>query len=94
MLPFLLSGCLQLTPTVSTEFSEIEARAVFEREIRLICDHKRSKIPALLTQIDASTAEPTIDHWIFDVEGMEALVFPSGIATGTYVRDVNSGLCR
>ena len=92
--PFLLTACLQLTPTVSTEFSELEARAVFEREIRLMCDHKKSKIPAILVQIDASIAEPTVDHWVFDVEGTQALVFPSGIATGDYVREIKSGICR
>jgi hypothetical protein len=93
-IPFLLTACLQLTPTVSTEFSELEARAVLEREIRLMCNNKKSKIPAILVQIDASTAEATIDHWIFDLEGTQALVFPSGIATGDYVREINSGICR
>ena len=94
VLPFLLTACLELTPKVSTEFSELEARAVIEKEIRLICEHKKSKMPTILAQIDASEAEPTVDHWIFEIEGMEALVFPSGIATGSYVREVKTGLCR
>ena len=67
---------------------------MFEREIRLMCNHKKSKIPAILVQIDASTAEATVDHWIFDVEGAQALVFPSGIATGDYVREIKSDTCR
>lgn len=93
-LPFLLTACLELTPKVSTEFSELEARAVFELEIRRICEHKKSKIPAILTQIDASSAEPTVDHWLFDVEGIEAQVFPSGIVAGNFVRGIYEGPCR
>ena len=93
-LPFLLAACLELTPKVSTEFSELEARAVFEEEIRSMCDHKKSKIPALLAQIDAASAEPTVDHWIFDVDGIEAQVFPSGIAAGAYVREIKTAICR
>ncbi len=93
-LTFLLAACLELTPKVSTEFSELEARAVFEEEIRRICDHKKSKIPALLAQIDAATAEPTVDHWVFNLEGVEAQVFPSGIAAGDYIREIKTAICR
>ena len=93
-LPFLLAACLELTPKVSTEFSELEARAVFEEEIRSMCDHKKSKIPTLLAQIDAASAEPTADHWKFDVDGIEAQVFPSGIAAGDYVREIKTAICR
>lgn len=93
-IPFLLMACLELTPKVSTEFSEIEARAVFEEEIRRMCDHKKSKIPALLAQIDAAAAEPTADHWLFNLDGAEAQVFPSGIAAGDYIREIKTAICR
>ena len=34
MAPLLFTACLELTPTVSTDFSETEARAVFQSEVR------------------------------------------------------------
>ncbi len=94
MLPFLVAACLELTPNVSTEFSEIEARAVFESKVRSMCDHKKSRIPAILRSIEGSGATPTINHWIFTVEEMEAQVFPSGLITGEYHRHIQESLCR
>ena len=93
-LPLLLAACLELTPNVSTDFSEIEARAVFEQKVRATCDHKKSRIPAILRSIEAAEAMPTIDHWIFTVENMEAQVFPSGLITGDYHSHIQENLCR
>lgn len=93
-LPILLAACLELTPNVSTDFSEIEARAVFDSKVRDMCDHKKSRIPAILRSIEAAEATPTIDHWIFAVEDMEAQVFQSGLVTGDYHRHIQEGLCR
>ena len=94
LLSLLLSACLQLTPNVATDFSEIEARAVFEAKVRSTCAHKKSRIPAILRSIEDSEAMPTIDHWIFTVEEMEAQVFPSGLVTGEYHRHIQESLCR
>ena len=57
-------------------------------------NHKKSKIPAILREIDDAAAVPTIDHWLFDVNGQEAEVFPSGVASGEYFREIQNGLCR
>ncbi len=94
LLPLLLAACLELTPNISTDFSEIEARAVFESEARDMCDHRKSRIPAILRSIEESGAVPTIDHWIFTFEEMEAQVFPSGLITGAYHRHIQESLCR
>lgn len=94
LLPLLLTGCLELTPNVSTDFSEIEARAVFESKVRSMCDHKKARIPAILRSIEESDAMPAIDHWIFTVEEMEVQVFPSGLITGSYHRHMQENLCR
>ena len=94
LLPLLLAACLELTPNVSTDFSEIEARAVFDSKVRDMCDHKKSRIPAILRSIEAAEAMPTIDHWIFAVEDMEAQVFPSGLVAGDYHRHIQEELCR
>ena len=94
LLPLLIAACLELTPNISTDFSEIEARAVFESEVRDMCDHRKSRIPAILRSIEEAGAVPTIDHWIFTVEEMEAQVFPSGLITGDYHRHVQESLCR
>lgn len=94
LLLFLLAACLELTPNVSTDFSEIEARAVFDSEVRDMCAHKKSRIPAILRSIEAAEAMPTIDHWTFAVEDMEAQVFPSGLITGDYHNHIQENLCR
>ena len=99
VLPLLLTlllatACLELTPNVSTDFSEIEARAVFESKVRSMCAHKKSRIPAILSSVEESEAMPTIDYWLFTVEEMEAQVFPSGLITGAYHRHIQENLCR
>ena len=94
VIPFLLTACLELTPNVSTDFSEIESRAVFEREIRKVCAHKKSRIPGILAKIDSAEATPETDYWLFLIDDIEAQVFPSGVATGEYFRYVQSTLCR
>ena len=94
LLPFLLAACLELTPNVSTDFSEIEARAVFDSKVRDMCEHKKSRIPAILRSIEAAEATPTIDHWVFAIEDMEAQVFPSGLITGDYHSHIQENLCR
>ena len=94
MLPLLVAACLELTPNVSTDFSEIEARAVFESKVRSMCDHKKARIPAILREIEESEAMPAVDHWIFSVGDVETQVFPSGLITGEYHRHIQEGLCR
>ena len=93
-LPLLLVACLEFTPNISNDFSEIEARAVFEAEARQLCAHKKARIPAILDAIAEAQATPTIDHWIFAVADLEAQVFPSGLITGTYHRHIQEALCR
>lgn len=90
----LLTACLQLTPNVATDFSEVEARAVFESKVRDMCDHKKARIPAILAKVEAAEAMPTIDHWLFTIEAMEAQVFPSGLVTGEYHRHIQVSLCK
>ena len=94
MLPLLLAACLELTPNIATDFSEIEARAAFEETVRSMCDHKKARIPAILAGIKTADAVPTIDHWIFTVEDMETQVFASGLVTGDYHRHIRENLCR
>lgn len=93
-LPLLIAACLEFTPNVSNDFSEVEARAVFEAKARQMCDHKKARIPAILAAIDGAEAVPTIDHWVFNVDGVEAQVFPSGLITGDYHRHIQEDLCR
>ena len=91
---FALTGCLQLSPNVETEMSEVEARVALEDEVRDLCDHKKSRLRLILESIDASEAEATSDHWIFRIDDREALIFPSGVAAGDYFRYVQSSVCR
>ena len=93
-LPFLLVACLEFTPNISNDFSEIEARALFEAQARQLCAHKKARIPAILTAIAEAQATPTIDHWLFAVADLEAQVFPSGLITGPYHRHIQEALCR
>lgn len=93
-LTLLLAACLEFTPNVSNDFSEVEARAVFEAKARQMCDHKKARIPAILAALDGAEAAPTIDHWVFNVDGVEAQVFPSGLITGDYHRHIQEDLCR
>ena len=90
----LLTACLQLTPNVATDFSEVEARAVFVSKVRDMCDHKKARIPAILAKVESAEAMPTIDHWVFTIDEMEAQVFPSGLITGEYHRHIQESLCR
>ena len=94
LLPLLLAACLELTPNVSTDFSEIEARATFDAKVRSMCDHKKARIPAILEKVEAAEVMPTIDHWVFTIEDFEAQVFPSGLITGEYHRHIQENLCR
>lgn len=94
----LLTACLQLTPNVATDFSEVEARAVFEAKARDMCAHKKARIPAILAKVEAAEAMPTVDHWLFAIEEMdeemEMQVFASGLVTGEYHRHIQESLCR
>lgn len=94
LLALLATACLEFTPNVSTDFSEIEARAVFEAKVRSMCDHKKSRIPAILQRIEDAEAMPTIDHWIFTFQDIEAQIFPSGLVTGEFHRHIQEDLCR
>ena len=94
LIPLLAVACLELTPNVSTDFSEIEARAVFEMKVREMCEHRKSRIHAILSEIEESEAVTTIDHWLFTIEDLEAQVFPSGLITGDYHRHLQEDRCR
>ncbi len=94
LLSMLLAGCLELTPNVSTDFSELEAKALFESGVRQMCEHKKSRIPAIVSKIDAAEGTATIDHWIFVIDDRDAQVFPSGLITGEYHRHIQTALCR
>ncbi len=93
MAPLLFTACLELTPTVSTDFSETEARAVFQSEVRRVCDHKKSRIPGVFAIFEEAPATAITDRWVFDVEGREALVFPSGVVAGPYFDHLRANLC-
>ena len=91
--PLLFTACLELTPKVSTDFSETEARAVFQSMVRKVCDHKKSRITGVLATFESAPAVPITDRWVFDVEGREALVFPSGVVAGPYFDHLQANIC-
>ena len=94
-----LTACL---PDVSTETSELEARAILEDQVINTCKNNQSPeaLTRILTTLDTASAEPTRDFWVFKLTPsvatgeLEALVFPSKIVTGSYVRYVKTRICN
>ncbi len=94
-----LAACL---PNVSRDISEPEARAILEREVLNLCKDSRSTagLSTMLHSIDTAEAVPSKDHWAFHVTPessvgeLEALVFPSRIVSGSYIRHVQTRSCR
>ena len=89
-----LTACLELTPNVSTEFSELEARVVLEREFTKLCAGKRSRLKMILASLAEAEASPTTDHWVFRIGDEEVVIFPSGVVGGSYVKSVETRICR
>ena len=93
------TACL---PDVSTETSEIEARAILEDRVVSICKPSQSSeaLTRILLNLDTAIVSPTRDFWVFAIAPspatgeLEALVFPSKIVTGSYVRYLQTRVCR
>jgi hypothetical protein len=94
-----LTACL---PDVSTELSEIEARAILEDEVIDICSstHSSEGLNRILVSVDEARIKATRDFWVFEltpsvVTGeLEAMVFPSNIVAGSYVRYLKTRICK
>ncbi len=92
-----LLACL---PDVSTELSDLEARAVLEREVLNLCKTRsQTVITGIVNSIQEAEATPTRDHWIFEIAApgsgkkLEALVFPSRIVSGSFIREIQTRTC-
>ncbi len=101
----LLSACsggapepTDVSPTdVSRFFSEEEARAMLEHEVRRICvvasmnDTRRA-----LNSLAHLEALPRADHWEFVTEGgsSSASVFPSGAIAGPVITNIVLYTCK
>ena len=88
------AGCLDFSQDVSSRFPELEARAGLEREVRKLCDHRKARVDAILEAIDAAEAISEKDNSVFQVDAQEVLMFPSGVATGSYISTIKNELCR
>ena len=94
-----LTACL---PDVSTETSELEARAILEDKVISVCKASQSAeaLNRILQVLDTASIQPTRDFWVFSVTPspaageMEVLVFPSKIVTGSYVRYLQTRICN
>ena len=92
-----LAACL---PDVSTELSDLEARAILEREVLTLCKTRsQTVITSVVNSIQEAVATPERDHWIFQVAApgsgrpLEALVFPSRIVSGSFIREIQTRTC-
>ena len=92
-----LLACL---PDVSTELSDLEARAILERDVLNLCrDRSQTLITGIIDAIQNAEATPTRDHWVFEVTApgsgkkLEALVFPSRIVSGSFIREIQTRTC-
>lgn len=92
-----LAACL---PDVSTELSDLEARAILEREVLSLCKTRsQTVITGVINSIQDARATPTRDHWVFEVTAVgsgktfEALVFPSRIVSGSFIREIQTRTC-
>ena len=94
-----LTACL---PDVSTEVSEIEARAILEDEVIDICKSTQSSegLNRVLVTVDSADIRATRDFWVFRMTPststgeLEALVFPSKIVAGSYIRYLKTRICK
>ena len=94
-----LMACL---PDVSTVLEEIEARAMLENEIIDLCENDQSSsgLSNLLGAVDGAGAIAARHHWAFRMtvsassEELEALVFPSGVVSGSFIRFLRTRGCR
>ena len=92
-----LSACL---PDVSTELSDLEARAILEREVLTLCSTRsQTVITGIINSIQEAQATATRDHWVFEITAagsgkkLEALVFPSRIVSGSFIREIQTRTC-
>ena len=92
-----LAACL---PDVSTELSDLEARAILEREVLNLCQTRsQNVITNIINSIQEAEATPSRDHWVFDIAApgsgkrLEALVFPSRIVSGSFIREIQTRTC-
>ena len=92
-----LAACL---PDVSTELSDLEARAILEREVLNLCKTRsQTVITNVINSIQEAEATPSRDHWEFVVTApgsgkrLEALVFPSRIVSGSFIREIQTRTC-
>ncbi len=92
-----LVACL---PDVSTELSDLEARAILERDVLNLCrDRNQTVITGIINSIQEAEATPTRDHWKFEITAtgsgkkLEALVFPSRIISGSFIREIQTRTC-
>ena len=94
-----LASCL---PDVSTETSEIEARAILQSEMRDLCRDQLSAVAwdRVLATIRDATIRPTRDYWEFKITPsaaageLEVLVFPSTLVYGSYLEYMESWVCK
>ena len=94
-----LVACL---PDISTVLEEIEARAMLENEVIDLCedDQSSSGLSNLLASVDGASATAARHHWAFRMtvsassEDLEALVFPSGVVSGSFIRFLRTRGCR
>ena len=93
-----LVACL---PDVSTELSDLEARAILEREVLNLCSSRsQTLITGVINSIQSAQATATRDYWKFDITAagagkkLEALVFPSRIISGSFIREIQTRTCR
>ena len=92
-----LIACL---PDVSTELSDLEARAILEREVLSLCSTRsQTVITGIINSIQEAQATATRDHWVFEITAagsgkkLEALVFPSRIVSGSFIREIQTRTC-
>ena len=92
-----LAACL---PDVSTELSDLEARAILEREVLTLCQTRsQTVITSIVNSIQDAQATPARDHWEFVItmqgsgKTFDALVFPSRIVSGSFIREIQTRTC-
>ena len=75
---------------------------MLEREVVNLCKSSvsSSRLSGILRSVEDAEAVAAKDHWEFHVvppasdESLKALVFPSKIVSGDYIRHVRSRNCR
>ena len=94
-------GLIACLPDVSTELSDLEARAILEREVLTLCKTRsQTVITGVINSIQDAQAIATRDHWVFSMTAVgsgktfEALVFPSRVVSGSFIREIQTRTCR